>query len=109
LVIGGGTVYPELNFTLPPISIKEENIAKFHNLGISNRFSPGYCNWDVSEQHLLFQLLPENACGISLNDRALMTPIKSVTGVLGIGNGIERKEYKCSFGSKIDCIMRTNK
>lgn len=28
LVIGGGMVYPELNFTLPPITVSEENMAE---------------------------------------------------------------------------------
>ena len=28
LVIGGGTVYPELNFTLPPISVEQANLAE---------------------------------------------------------------------------------
>ncbi len=25
---------------------------------ITNRYSPGYCDWDVAEQHKLFQLMP---------------------------------------------------
>ena len=25
---------------------------------ITNRYSPGYCGWDVAEQHKLFQLMP---------------------------------------------------
>ena len=27
---------------------------------ITNRYSPGYCGWDVSEQHKLFRLVPDN-------------------------------------------------
>lgn len=32
LVIGGGTVYPEVNFTLPPISVTQGNLEKIRNL-----------------------------------------------------------------------------
>jgi hypothetical protein len=85
-----------------------ETLAKSQNLGISNRFSPGYCNWDVSEQHLLFKLLPDNPCNISINDSALMTPIKSVSGIIGIGENLKRKGYKCNFCSQKDCFMRNN-
>lgn len=85
-----------------------ETLARNHHLGISNRFSPGYCNWDVSEQHLLFKLLPEKPCDIALNDSALMMPIKSVTGILGLGRNMRRRAYKCNFCDNIDCIMRNN-
>jgi len=36
----------------------------------TNRFSPGYCGWHVNEQKLLFSLLPDNVCGITLNSSA---------------------------------------
>ncbi|MCK7517168.1 MAG: hypothetical protein MZV64_05325 [Ignavibacteriales bacterium] len=39
-------------------------------LKTTNRFSPGYCGWHVSEQHNLFRLVPDNYCGITLNDIA---------------------------------------
>ena len=32
---------------------------------ITNRYSPGYCGWDVSEQHKLFSFFPDNFCKIS--------------------------------------------
>ncbi|NSW95256.1 MAG: hypothetical protein HPY62_11170, partial [Bacteroidales bacterium] len=54
-------------------------------LNITNRFSPGYCGWDVAEQHKLFSLLPGNLCKIRLTESALMDPIKSVSGIIGAG------------------------
>ena len=27
MIIGGGTIYPEINFTLPPISITQDSMA----------------------------------------------------------------------------------
>jgi hypothetical protein len=76
---------------------------------ISNRFSPGYCGWDVAEQHKLFQLMPYNYCGIKLTPSALMDPVKSVSGIIGIGENVKRNPYNCSFCDMKDCIFRRAK
>jgi hypothetical protein len=73
---------------------------------ITNRYSPGYCGWDVSDQHKLFSLLPENICGIKLTESALMIPIKSVSAVIGIGKNVERKDYQCSICDIEFCYKR---
>jgi hypothetical protein len=78
-------------------------------MAITNRFSPGYCGWHVSEQHKLFSLIPDNYCGIKLNDSALMEPVKSVSGVIGIGAGVKFKPYTCNFCDMKDCIYRKHK
>jgi len=49
-------------------------------------YSPGYCGWDLSGQRKLFQFLEPEKISISLNDSCLMTPLKSVTGILVAGN-----------------------
>jgi hypothetical protein len=77
-----------------------------HKLLVSNRFSPGYCTWDVSEQHKLFKLLPEEFCGISLSDSALMQPIKSISGFIGVGKNITYNHYKCKFCTQKQCIYK---
>ena len=69
-------------------------------------YSPGYCGWKVSEQQLLFGLLPERPCGIELTESSLMFPIKSVSGVIGIGRKIERKPYGCAVCRNINCYKR---
>jgi hypothetical protein len=50
-------------------------------------YSPGYCGWHISGQKKLFQYLRPERIGISLNDSCLMTPLKSVSGVLVAGPG----------------------
>jgi len=45
-------------------------------------YSPGYCGWDITGQKKLFRYLKPGDIGISLNDSSLMTPIKSISGVL---------------------------
>jgi hypothetical protein len=73
---------------------------------ITNRYSPGYCEWDVAEQHKLFQLMPENFCGIKLNSSALMDPEKSISGFIGIGEHVRYNEYTCGLCDMKDCIYR---
>ena len=73
---------------------------------ITNRYSPGYCGWDVAEQHKIFQLMPDNYCGIKLNDSALMNPEKSVSGFIGIGESVRYNPYTCRLCDMKDCIYR---
>ena len=76
---------------------------------ITNRYSPGYCGWDVAEQHKLFQLIPENYCGILLTPSALMDPVKSISGIIGIGKNVRNNPYTCSMCDLKDCIYRKAK
>jgi len=78
-------------------------------LKITNRYSPGYCNWPVSEQHVLFSLFPQDFCGVTLTESALMLPIKSVSGIVGIGANVERKDYICNRCGVKDCTYRTTR
>lgn len=73
----------------------------------TNRFSPGYCGWHVSEQEKLFSLFPElKPCGISLTDSSMMSPVKSVSGVIGIGNAVRKMEYTCGLCTYDKCYRR---
>ena len=81
-----------------------EDMAK-GNLNYTNRYSPGYCKWPVSDQQILFPLL-ENTCGVSLTSTSLMMPIKSVSGVVGIGPDVKFKGYSCNKCNASFCIYR---
>lgn len=50
-------------------------------------YSPGYCGWEVRGQRPLFSRLRPEEIGIHLNASCLMTPLKSVSGVLVGGTG----------------------
>jgi cobalamin-dependent methionine synthase I len=76
---------------------------------ITNRYSPGYCGWDVAEQHKLFKLIPDNYCGIRLTESALMDPVKSVSGIIGIGENVKHNPYTCKMCDMKDCIYRKAK
>lgn len=73
---------------------------------ITNRYSPGYCGWDVAEQHNLFALLPENFCDVKLTASALMDPVKSVSGIIGIGENVKSNSYTCRLCDMKDCVYR---
>jgi len=76
------------------------------DLKMSQRYSPGYCNWALSEQETLFRLIGDNPTGISLSKSCLMTPIKSVSGIIGIGKRIKQHEYGCKICQNATCIYR---
>jgi len=78
-------------------------------LKISNRYSPGYCGWSVGEQHKLFKLLPDNFCGITLTESALMNPVKSTSGFIGIGEHMKYNNYTCGYCDMTDCVYRNLK
>jgi len=48
-------------------------------------YSPGYCGWHISAQEKLFAYLHPEDIGMRLNERFLMTPLKSISGVLVAG------------------------
>jgi hypothetical protein len=73
---------------------------------ITNRYSPGYCGWDVAEQHKLFELIPENYCYIQLTPSALMNPVKSISGIIGIGKNVRFSQYTCQMCDMDDCLYR---
>ncbi|VAW19945.1 Methionine synthase activation domain [hydrothermal vent metagenome] len=83
-------------------ALKKE--MQISGLNISVRFSPGYCDWNVSEQHQLFSFFPEDFCGVTLGKTSLMYPLKSVSGIIGIGKGLKNKGYQCGWCSDKDCI-----
>ena len=72
----------------------------------TNRFSPGYCGWHVSQQQLLFPLFHGHTCGVCLTDSSLMLPIKSVSGIIGVGSRVGRQDYACRLCDFQKCYKR---
>jgi hypothetical protein len=84
----------------------QDSIDKLH-WHRTNRFSPGYCGWHVSEQQRLFSLFPTaNPCGIRLTDSSLMIPIKSVSGIIGIGKNVRHLDYSCGLCNYSKCYKK---
>ena len=72
----------------------------------TNRYSPGYCEWHVSEQQAFFALLPDAFCGITLTESSLMQPTKSVSGVIGIGHSAQKRAHACAICTMVNCFRR---
>ena len=82
------------------------SLAEQSGLRITNRYSPGYCSWKVEEQQKLFSLFPEECCGISLSESSLMNPVKSISGIIGMGAKVQYQDYTCEICSMLNCHFR---
>lgn len=65
-------------------------------------YSPGYCGWHVSGQQKLFSVLDPGRIGIALSASCLMSPIKSVSGVLVAGPP-ETHAFDNDYDFCLDC------
>lgn len=71
----------------------------------SSPVCPGGVNWPITEQFKLFQLAPADEIGVHLTATAMMTPRKSLSLVMGLGENMpqwsaaERCD-RCSNGGK---------
>ncbi|MBI4186600.1 MAG: hypothetical protein HY530_03720 [Chloroflexi bacterium] len=59
------------------------------------QYAPGYCDWHVTQQKVLFQVINSGALGVTLTDSCFMVPEKSVSGVIGIGKIDPAKPPPC--------------
>jgi len=84
-----------------------KNIVRKDGQKTTDRYSPGYCEWSLDEQDIIFRILECDGMAIELNDSKLMIPHKSVSGVIGvtnIGNRILSPCPKCEFVD--NCLHR---
>ncbi len=72
----------------------------------TNRFSPGYCGWHVSQQQVLFPVFNGKTCDVTLTESSLMIPIKSVSGIIGLGAKVCKREYTCGLCNLQTCYRR---
>lgn len=85
-----------------------EEAAHAEGFGISRRFSPGYCDWDISQQRAVFRAVTGDSAGVHLTDRCLMIPQKSISGIIGLGpsEGNVEDYNPCKTCDKDDCRGR---
>ena len=71
-------------------------------------YSPGYCGMELTEQTKLFALLGPQNVGVTLSPDCLMCPLKSVSGLIGLGPADEIKAYgsPCDRCDMHNCDMR---
>ena len=74
------------------------------------RFSPGYGDWDLQEQKLLFPLLDcSRRIGLTLTEGIMMAPSKSVTAVIGLSDKAECLWNRCMTCGNKNCPYRDEK
>ncbi len=81
-------------------------IAHARGLCISRRFSPGYCDWDVSQQKIIFRTVNGDSVGVRLTGGCQMFPRKSISGIIGIGSREVENYNPCLTCDKYDCVGR---
>ena len=83
-------------------------LASAEGAEITFRCSPGYCDWDIREQRLLFQVMDSTQTGVELSEDCLMTPRKSVSGLIGLGWGDKDRLQlaPCHLCNKRECSSR---
>jgi hypothetical protein len=84
---------------------------KDNNAGVTLRFSPGYCDWPIRQQRPLFALFDDmDTPDVALNERCLMSPRKSVSGLFGLlppGANIANPACNpCNTCNKRNCTAR---
>lgn len=71
-------------------------------------FSPGYCGLSLDEQISLFAIVPTKTIGVKLLPTMIMQPLKSVSGLIGIGpsSQVEAHGVPCQWCDLTTCHMR---
>ena len=89
----------------------DEVQARFETGGLAQRprFSPGYGDWDLAEQKLLFPVLNcAKLIGLTLTEGCMMAPSKSVTAVIGLSTDVQCVWNKCMICGNINCPYRAS-
>jgi hypothetical protein len=71
-------------------------------------YSPGYCGMALTEQTKLFSLFRDHDVGVTLTSDCLMQPIKSISGLIGLGLATDVEEFSspCDRCEMYNCNMR---
>lgn len=72
------------------------------------RFSPGYGDFKIQHQDQLLRMLEApKKIGLTMTESSMLTPLKSVTAVMGVSSTKENCHIKgCEVCQKEDCIYR---
>jgi hypothetical protein len=82
--------------------------ARARGLDITPPYSPGYCGMHVGQQTKLFASLPAREINVRLTPSCLMVPVKSISGLIGIGpaDRVSPQAYPCEACDHPNCMQR---
>jgi hypothetical protein len=75
-----------------------EQMARDKRMDVSIPFSPGMEGWPVDDgQDQIFGLLPAEKIGVKLNQSRMMSPSKSLSMIIGIGEQLADGGRQCDY------------
>jgi hypothetical protein len=83
--------------------------ATERHCGTTLRYAPGYTGWHIRDTPTLFSYFDEESVPIQLNQQLMMTPAKSLLGVIGIvpgGHSTAREVLPCRLCDLERCSVR---
>jgi len=82
--------------------------ATQRGMDVTPRYSPGYCGLNVRQQAAIFAGLPARVVNVRLTPSSLMVPIKSVSGLIGVGPAelVSPAGYPCRYCDHPHCMQR---
>ena len=83
--------------------------AKKQYFKTTRYFSPGYGDWDISQQKDIFKVIPTNKIGVSLTESCMILPRKSLSWIIGIGKGVvisSKERDACKICKAKNCQYR---
>ena len=82
-----------------------KKILAAHELELSHRFSPGYCDWSIEGQQIIFSALEAEKIDVKLTPQKMMIPKKSISCVMVSAKKVPVKS-PCLLCSKKECPFR---
>ncbi len=81
--------------------------AQLSRLGLqcSSRFSPGYCDWALDGQDVIFKALDAGLIGVHLTSQFVIVPSKSISAIAVAAEEVPISS-PCVFCAKEDCSWR---
>jgi hypothetical protein len=83
-----------------------ENRFSAEDRTVTLRFSPGYCDWPVTQQKKLFRVFDRQEIDVDLLESCLMRPRKSISGIFGVAPHTGSPYNPCVQCRKLDCEAR---
>jgi hypothetical protein len=82
--------------------------AHAQGLEVTPAYSPGYCGLSIGQQVTLFGTLPAHLINVRLTPSCLMLPIKSISGLIGLGppDRVNPDAYPCEACDHDHCVQR---
>jgi hypothetical protein len=98
-----GSVLTEMVADLVEAEWKRGQEAR--GLEVGMRVSPGYCDWDLEGQEVVFDALDARQIGITLSSSFVMTPLKSLSSVGVVARRVPALA-PCAFCGMENCEWR---